>query len=341
MHRPAFRAILSTIILVILAGAAASAYASTISGTIYDSKKNGLPYVEIELQNDRYVMIQHATTDGIGRYTFDGLADGTYYVKVLPFRYDMDEQTQEVIISTVSAVTGSGGNAYMIQDFYLTPRKGTLAAAQAEVVVAQEVPKAAKEQYDAAAKLLKKGKTDEAIPLLEGSLKDFPTYFLANDALGQIYFHKNDFEHAAARLLTASQVYDKSPMTLYMLGVSLGHLNYLPASIIALNSAATLAPESSMVHLALGKTFLSTKDYKAAETSLLNAKKYSKTPSGELYQMLARVYKATKQYSKAAASLESMLKNGNYSDDAKAALKKEIQEYKAKAAANNEKPNDD
>lgn len=341
MRNAAFRALFSTIALIILTGAAASVYASTISGTIYDSKRNGLPYVAVELQNDRYVMIQHATTDGVGRYTFDGLADGTYYVKVMPFRYDMDEQTQEVIISTISAVTGSGGNAYMIQDFYLTPRKGTIAAAQAEVVVAQEVPKAAKEKYDEAAKLLKKGKTDEAIPLLEGAIKDFPAYFYANDALGQIYFHKNDFEHAAPRLLTASQTYDKSPMTLYMLGVSLGHLNYLPASLIALNSAANLAPESSMVHLALGKTYLSTKDYKSAETSLLNAKKFAKTPSAEVYQLLARVYKATKQYSKAAASLESMLKNGNYSDDAKAALKKEIQEYKAKAVANNEKPNND
>ena len=341
MRNAAFRALFSTIALIILTGAAASVYASTISGTIYDSKRNGLPYVAVELQNSNYVMMQHATTDGVGRYTFDGLADGTYYVKVMPFRYDMDEQTQEVIISTISAVTGSGGSAYMIQDFYLTPRKGTIAAAQAEVVVAQEVPKAAKEKYEEAAKLLKKGKTDEAIPLLEGAIKDFPAYFYANDALGQIYFHKNDFEHAAPRLLTASQTYDKSPMTLYMLGVSLGHLNYLPASLIALNSAANLAPESSMVHLALGKTYLSTKDYKAAETSLLNAKKFAKTPSAEVYQLLARVYKATKQYSKAAASLESMLKNGNYSDDAKSSLKKEIQEYKAKAVANNEKPNND
>jgi len=329
----------SALAFIILTGAAASAYASTISGTVYDQKRNGLPYVVVELQNDRYVMIQHTTTDGIGRYTFDGLGDGTFYVKVMPFKYDMDEQTQEVKIETIS-ITGGAGNVFMMQDFYLTPRKGTLAAAQAEVVVAQDIPKAAKDSYDDASKAMKKGKTDEAIPLLEAALKAFPDYFLANDALGQIYFHKNDFEHAAPLLLRASQVYDKSPMTLYYLGVSFAYLKYYPAAVMTLNAAQVLAPESSGVYLALGKTYIASGDYKSAETSLLSAKKYSKEPGAELYKQLARVYKDTKQYSKAAANLESMLKNGNYSDEAKASLKKEIQEYKAKAAANNEKPSE-
>jgi len=338
MRKTAFQAMLSVLAFIILTGAAASAYASSISGTVYDQKRNGLPYVAIELQNDRYVMIQHTTTDGIGRYSFDGLGDGTYYVKVMPFKYDMDEQTQEVKIETISVV--GAGNVFMTQDFYLTPRKGTLAAAQAEVVIAQQIPDAAKDKYDAASKLIKKGKTDEAIPLLEAALKAFPEYFLANDALGQIYFHKNDFEHAAPLLLRASQVYDKSPMTLYYLGVSFAYLKYYPTAIMALNEAAVLAPESSAVHLALGKTYISTGDFTSAEASLLKAKKFSKEPTAELYKQLARVYKDTKQYSKAAANLESMLKNGNYSDEAKAALKKEIQEYKAKAAANNEKPSE-
>lgn len=340
MYNPALRAILSTVALIILTGAAASAYASTIAGTVYDSKKNGLPYVNVELQNENYVMIQRATTDGIGRYSFEGIADGRYWVKAMPFRYDMDEQTQEVEIKTISAAPGSGGYVYEVRDFYLTPRKGTLAAAQLEVVVAQDIPKGARDNYEAATKLIKKGKIDESIPLLEAAVKEFPTYFLANDALGQIYFHKDDFEHAAPRLLAASQAYDKSPMTLYMLGVSFGHLNYLPAALLALKAAATLAPESSAVHLALGKTYLSTKEYKEAEASLLNAKKFAQTPSGEIFQLLARVYKATKQYSKAAASLESMLKNGNYSDSAKATIKKEIQKFKSDAAANNEKPSE-
>ncbi|MBV6496433.1 MAG: hypothetical protein DYH05_07460 [Acidobacteria bacterium ACB1] len=338
MRKTAFQAMLSVFALIILSGAAASAYASTISGTVYDQKRNGLPYVAVELQNDRYVMIQHATTDGIGRYSFDGLGDGTYYVKVMPFKYDMDEQTQEVKIETIAVV--GAGNVFIMQDFYLTPRKGTLAAAQAEVIIAQQIPDAAKDKYDAASKLIKKGKTDEAIPLLEAALKSFPEYFLANDALGQIYFHKNDFEHAAPLLLKASQVYDKSPMTLYYLGVSFAYLRYYPTAIMALNAAAVLAPESSAVHLALGKTYISSGDLTSAEASLLKAKKFSKEPTAELYKQLARVYKDTKQYSKAAANLESMLKNGNYSDEAKAALKKEIQEYKAKAIANNEKPSE-
>ena len=156
--------------------------------------------------------------------------------------------------------------------------------------------------------------------------------------MGQIYFHKNDYEHAAPLLLKAVGVYDKSPMTLYMLGVSFAYLKYYPTAIMALKTAATLAPQSSAVHLALGKTYLSTEDYKSAEASLLEAKKYAEPATGEIFQMLARVYKQTKQYSKAAASLESMLKNGNYSPEAREALKKEIKDFKAKAAEGGEKP---
>lgn len=332
---------LSIFALIILTGAAANAYASTIAGTVYDQKRNGLQDVVVELLDDKYMMLQHTTTDGTGRYTFDGLVDGNYYVKAMPFRYDMDEQMEYVVIATVSAAPGAGGTAYMIQDFYLTPRKGTMAAAQAEVVVAQDVPKAAKDKFDEAVKLIRKNKADEAIPLLEGALKDFPDYFLANDTLGQIYFNKNDYEHAAPRLLKASQVYDKSPMTLYMLGVSFAYLHYLPASLMALQAALTLAPQSSLINMAIGKTHMSSGDYAKAEESLLQAKKFAKKPSGELLQLLARVYEKTKRYSKAAESLESMLKNGNYSDENRKKVKKQIEDYKAKAIENKEKPSSD
>lgn len=338
MSKTSFWATVSTVALFVFIASAANSFASTISGTVYDQRRNGLPYVNVELLNDTYSMLQRAVTDGSGRYTFNGLRDGNYYVKVLPLRYDFEEETHMVEIATVSIGSRNGtGNAFVMEDFYLKPRKGTIAAAQAEVVVAQDIPTEAKRSYEAAVKLVGKGKSDEAIPLLESAITAFPAYFLANHALGEIYFYKNDFGRAAPRFLKAIEAYEKSPTTLYMLGVSFTKLNYLPNAIVAFQAALTLAPESAAIYTALGRAQLKKKDPTAALASLLEAKKRSGTTPVEIFQLLAVAYWDLKQYSKAVANMEAVLKAGNLTDTDRDRLKKEIADLKAKAIQNGEK----
>src|SRR2546421_2847970 len=285
-----------------------SAFASTIMGTVTDGRSNGLSSVNVELLNSYHVMIQHTMTDGVGRYTFEGLSDGNYEVKVMPFRYDLEEQIREVTIATISVL--GGGFTNEVVDFVLVPRKGTMAAAQASVVVAQEIPPEAKKAYEDGVKIFKTGKTDMAIPLFQQAIKAFPDYFLANNALGALYFDKHDYEHAAPPLMKAAGVYDRSPMTLYQLGVTLTKLNYAPAAIVALKAAAILAPASPAIFTALGAAQRQNHDYAGAEKSLLQAKKVMKADSAEVYKELAALYGEMKQYNKGVEKLEQMLKAG-------------------------------
>jgi tetratricopeptide (TPR) repeat protein len=317
-----------TITFWILCIAIGSAAASTITGTIYDNRRNSLPDVGVELLDQYHSMKQHTITDGIGRYTFDGIGDGTWYVRVLPFRYDLDEETQSAEIYTISQVNNRPGYTSQVLDFVLTPRKGTLAAAQAEVIYAQEIPPEARKSFDAAQRAVKRGKPDEAIPAYQEAIKTFPNYFLANHFLGALYFERKDYEHAAPVLMKAAQVNDKSSVTLYYLGYSLHKLNYNKAAIVALKAAAILTPASPAIFFVLGSAERMERDYAEAEKALLQAKKLQKTENSELYKELAALYGETKQYQKGAESLEQMLKSGSFSDPDTAKIKEQIKIWK-------------
>lgn len=317
---------------------AQTAAASTIFGTVFDTHRNSLANVDVELQDQYHSLQQHTRTDGVGKYTFENVTDGDWYVRVLPFRYDFDEDTQPVQIYTISQVSNRPGYTAVSQDFILVPRKGTLAEAQATVVYAQEIPPEAKKAYDSGVKALKRGKPDEALPFFEQARTIFPDYFLANHNIGTVYFDKRDFEHAAPALLKASQINDKSPTTLYYLGYALSKLNYVKAAIVALKAAAVMMPASPAVFVALGSAERIQREYPAAEKSLLQAKKLQKTESAEVYRELAALYGETQQFGKGAESLEQMLKIGTFSEADSAKIKEQLKVWKELALKHPSKP---
>lgn len=313
--------------ILVLAGVQ-SVFGSAIMGTVYDNRRNALPYVNVELLDQYHSLKKYTVTDGIGRYNFDGVGDGEWYIRVLPFRYDFDEQTQSVTIYTISQSNNRPGYTNEVVDFVLSPRKGTLAEAQADVIYAQEIPPEAKKAFEAGQKLLKKGKPKEAIPTFQEAIKIFPNYFLANHYLGAVYFNERDYEHAVPPLMKAAEVNEKSSVTLYFLGYSLHQLNYNKAAIIALKAAGVLTPASPAIFLALGASQRMERQYDDAEKSLLRAKKLFKTENVELYKELAALYGETKQYGKAVESLEQMLKAGTFSDEDVEKIKAQIKAWK-------------
>jgi tetratricopeptide (TPR) repeat protein len=226
--------------------------ASTISGTVYDNRRNPLSEVDVELQDQFYRQADRTRTNSSGRYQFGGLNDGNYTVRVLPFRYDLIDQSQYVEITTIN-VRGGQGNTYITQDFYLLPKKGSLADTELGVVFAQEVPKEAEKVYEQAAKNVSKDHKEEGILGLREAVKLFPNYYLALHLLGKELFIKGQYGEAVPILLKAVEVNPRSATTLYYLGNSLSKLNYNKAAMTALNQAHLLAPASTQVLFILGK----------------------------------------------------------------------------------------
>ncbi|MBA3634589.1 MAG: carboxypeptidase regulatory-like domain-containing protein, partial [Acidobacteria bacterium] len=179
--------------------------ASTISGTVYDNRRNPLSEVDVELQDQFYRQADRTRTNSSGRYQFGGLNDGNYTVRDLPFRYDQIDQSQYVEITTIN-VRGGQGNTYITQDFYLLPKKGSLADTELGVVFAQEVPKEAEKVYEQAAKNVSKDHKEEGILGLREAVKLFPNYYLALHLLGKELFIKGQYGEAVPILLKAVEV---------------------------------------------------------------------------------------------------------------------------------------
>ena len=309
-----------------------SIFASTIAGTVYDNKRNSLIEVDIELLDDYYRLISRTKTNASGRYEFGGLSDGRFTVRVLPFRYDLVDESALVEIATVTSVSNQVGNTYITQDFYLTPRKGGLADTETGVVFAQDVPKEAKKIYETAAKDLAGRKTDEGIAALRKAINDFPDYFLALQSLGKELFTKGDYGEAVQILMKAAEVNPKSPTTFYYMGYSLVKLKYTKAALIPLNQALLMAPSSVQVLYVLGMAEVNEGKYTDAEKHFLQAKKLSKTDIPDIHWQLAQLYgNDLKKYKEAADELELYLKAGKFDEKQKDKFKKVIADLREKA----------
>lgn len=307
-------------------------YASTIAGFVYDNRRNPLVEVDVELLDDYYRLINRTKTNASGRYEFNGLKDGRFTVKVLPFRYDFTDESAMVEIANVANVAGGQSNSYMTQDFYLSPRKGSLAETELGVVFVQEVPKEAEQLYTAALRDFSKKKNTEAIIGLRKAIAVFPNYYSALHSLGKELFLKGEYGEALQFLLKAAEINTKSPTTYYYLGYALIKLNYNKAAIIPLTRALFLSPSSVQVLYLLGIAELSEKKYAEAEKHLLQAKKLSKTVIPDILWQLAHLYgNNLKRYKEAADELESYLKAGEFDDTHKSKVKKIIAELREKA----------
>lgn len=312
-------------------GITQSAAASTIMGAIYDNQRNGLVDVDVELLDDYYRQIARTRTTAGGRYEFGGLVDGRYTVKVMAFRTDFMDQSAMVEINT-STLKGSMGNQFFTQDFYLVPKKGSLAETELSVVFVQEVPKDAQKTYETAVGNLSKKKADEGIAGLREAVRIFPKYYLALNRLGRELIVKKEYGEAAQLFIRSSEVNPKSPMSFYYLGYALSELNFNKAALVALNQALTLAPASIQVLALLGNRERLEGSFEIAEKHLLQAKKLSKTDNPDIHWELAQLYgNNMKKYKEAAEELELYLKAGRFDDAQIKKVKKIISDLKEKA----------
>lgn len=306
--------------------------ASTISGIIYDYQRNALPDVDVELYGETSYR-SRSRTDSTGRYQFDNLGDGRFTIRILPLRYDYEEQSDTVVIQTISSIPGQSGADYQTKDFYLKPRKGSLAENEATVIFAQEIPPGAKKAYEKGIKEFSNKKPDDGFASLNEAVKIFPNYYLALHRLGREHYFRGKYGEAVSFMIRAADINNKSGWSFYFLGSSLLKLNYYAASIIALNQAYVLSPSSVSVLIALGTAQRLAGKFKESEKSLKQAIKFSNKEIPEVHRQLALLYSENlKQYADAAREIEEYLKAKPDDPDA-AKLRIVIKNLKEKAVA--------
>lgn len=306
----------SFLILLFVLMFAQSSLASTIGGFVYDQQRNPVAEVDVELLNENYVVRDRTKTNSVGRYQFEVTFDGRYYVRVLPFRFNLEDQTQEVIVNTLSLL--GQGTGHFEKDFYLLRRKGGLDDTTTGVVFAQEVPKGAEELYKKAEDDLSNKRVVDGIKKLVEAIKIFPSYYAASQRLGVELLKTGQYMDAVNLFVRAAEANPKSSRSFYYMGFALNKSGrgYNQAALKALEKAVVLAPASWEVAFLIGKIERQEGNFAEAEKYLLKSKKLTDAKIPEIHIELAQLYgNDLKQFDKAADELELYMKSSNKQDE--------------------------
>ncbi|HLL71831.1 MAG TPA: tetratricopeptide repeat protein [Pyrinomonadaceae bacterium] len=292
---------------------------STLTVRVYGPSRMPLNDIHVELQNDTYTTIGRARTDGAGRITFPGLADGNYKVRVLAYGTEYLEQMQDVTIASLGQLPrelGGGGGTNESVDLYLKARESASAspfAAPPGTVFAQVVPPAARKLYEKGVGELRDKKEREGFQSLRQSLEVFPEYYLALERLGTEYVTRgtaaNGYYEAARILLTkALEVNPKAFPSTFGLGVAQYQLKRMDEAVETLKRATTLYANSVNAYLYLGMALKQAKRADEAETAFKRANTLGDGKAAEVHWQLARLYSEQNRYQEAADALELYLK---------------------------------
>ena len=297
-------------LFIVFAGAS-SLFAQTnngINGFIFNSSGQPIDNIYVELQNEYGSTIRRVRTNGSGSYSFRGLPQGYYIIKVLGHGTNYQEQSRRVALISISAIRGSGGVNEQA-DFALNPNRayvGPLAAP--EVIFAQNIPKKAEELYQEGVELFADKKDEQAFDKMKQALEIFPDYFAALDRLGQEYVVKEYYRPAYVLLTNALKINPRSYSSSLGLGIVQFRLGQTEDSIKSLKQAVSSYGDAPGAYLWLGIALNADGKFKESEEALVKANEMSKGKSSDVHWQLARLFMKVKRYNEAADELEMYLK---------------------------------
>jgi Tfp pilus assembly protein PilF len=309
---------------------------NSISGIVFGESRTPVVDTYVQLLDENGTTITQTRTNGSGRFAFYGLSNGRFKVKVFPVGTDYMEQVQEVQLSPVSAIPGSGGDNQQI-DFYLRLREGANRGpfGVPGAIFAQEVPDAAKKFYDLGVSELRQKNEAAGFENLKKALDVFPNYFLALDRLGTEYAARGRtnpsyFEAARILLTKALEVNPRSFSSMFGLGFTQYHQGMIKEAVDNLERAITVYNDSPNAYLWLGIAEKRVGKLVQAEASFKRANELSKGKEPDVHWQLGGLYNDQKRYAEAAAELELFLKTKPDARDADK-IKQLIAQLKQKA----------
>jgi Tfp pilus assembly protein PilF len=293
---------------------------NAIYGRIFGPNRQPVGDMYVELLDEVGSTITRQKADASGRFTFSGLGNGRYTVKVLPYGTDYLVQLQEVTLSTVSAVPGSGSDQQHV-DVYLRVNERANAnpfGLAPGTVFAQDVPAPARKLYAEGLSFLREKKDKEAFEKLKQSLELFPTYYDALDRLGAEYatrgvdangnLNPTYLQAGGALLMKAVEVNPRGYSSVFGLGWTQFQLGLNDEAVENLRRATTLYAKGADAHLWLGRALKRVSKPDQAEASFKRANELTEGKNAEVHKQLAGLYNEQKRYREAADELDLFLK---------------------------------
>jgi len=288
---------------------------NTIAGTVYGESHRPIADIHIELTDDVNSTLGRAKTSASGRFTFGGLPNGRYKVKALPFGTDYMEQTQEVVLASVSVVAGRGSDFQNIDIYLRLNERGHPGpfAAVTGVIFVQDVPPAARKLYEDGVRYLSDKKEKQGFESLRKSIEVFPNYYLALDRLGAEYAVRgtSDRSYLEAGLILLTKAVEVNPRglnSLFGLGWTQYQLGLNAEAIETLTRATTVYGKAADPYLWLGKALRRASMQDRAEAAFKRANDLTNGKGADIHWEMAGLYRDQKRYKEAADELELFLK---------------------------------
>jgi cytochrome c-type biogenesis protein CcmH/NrfG len=304
---------------------------NSISGHVSNDQRAPVADIRVELLNEVDSVIRTVKTDGSGLFVFRKLSDGTFQVRIQTSGTNYVSQTKRVDLARPHGF----GAAFEELDFVLmTGNAGS--TGKPGVVFVQEVPEAARKQFQKASELLNKSnKREEAFVALKNAIELFPQYFDALELLGTEQVKDREYEAAIPALTKALEVNSRSFASSFALGVAQYNLKQTQPAIESLRRAVSLNERSVNANLWLGIALRQTSRPDQAETYLKRADVLADSKLPDAHWQLALLFNQLKRYKEAADELEIFLKVQPDARDVEL-IKKLIQRLRQQSVA--EKP---
>jgi tetratricopeptide (TPR) repeat protein len=299
---------------------------NSVSGMIFDDNRKPVQNIEVELLDSLERLIGSSKTRGSGFYTFQRLNRGVYYIKVRVGGTNFKEKKIRIDLGDLNAI---GGVDVKQVDVYLEvdSRRANQTPVNNTVIFAQNIPPAAKKEYDAGLENKKKKRIPEAVKNFMTAVQIFPEYFAALESLGDSYLEQNQYPPAEKTFQKAVKVNPKSFRALFGLAVAQNKLLKRSNAIESLKKANEIDAGSINAHLLLGIIQRDLKKYKEAESNFLKAKKLGNNQIADVHWNLALLYfHDLKKYNTAADELNLYLKA--LPKDERKAMPKKISQVK-------------
>lgn len=275
-----------------------------IEGTVYDENRNPVYNAFVELYNDVNSLAGRTRTSTQGRFSFRGMVEGRYTIRVRPYSTNLLEESQDIEINNQTSRSDFVTVEFRLRSY---KRKDDYGSIPGDSIYVQDVPEGAKKLYQTGIEKLGNGDI-EGIRNLEAAIKIFPDYFDARQRVGTEYISRKEYEKGYPHLLAAIDLNQRCVSCYYSLEYAFYQLKQYPAAVKAGFAAAVLDQSSVEIHLLLGTVLRLNGDYNLSEKALIKALKLTSKPNSEIHWQLSLLYNKMNRNLEAANELETFLK---------------------------------